>query len=459
MAWSVSADVERFDEALEWFLQRTILTDEERRAIPAGARTNAFWVAGSLQADQVQRVFDSLEKAIEQGEPFEEWRKRVRKELASDAHAETVFRNATQGAYNAGRWAQMTEPSVSKFRPFWMYDAIRDSRTTELCQGLNGTILPHDHPWWDTHIPPLHHRCRSSIRNLRRSEAERRGVTPQPPDAPPQEGFGASPRLRTGWRPDLTKYDPAIAAELPRKEPPPPPPPPPRKELDSLPEGKLPRKEPPSPRFLAEAKRRAEGFDPGLRNAVREYTDGGGAYSMIRDAGRLSEAEWVDRYPAAADEYRRLRRVAEELTDGILRHGGLDTTPRVLYRGMRLPRSVVEDFVNADAVVADTVSSTSHNASIGLNFTGGNPDFPGDTPILLRLRLRHAVNTLSVESISEVAGEGEILIAAGKRFRVTGAERVDYLDETLIVVDAEEAGPRDVLDPSRTVRLEVLPQR
>src|SRR5690606_14826431 len=201
MTWAVSADVERFDEALEWFLGRTILTDEQRRAIPARARARSFWIAGVAQLDVVQDVFDELDKAIANGEPFEEFRKRVQSKLTAawgkedPARIETIFRNAAQSSYNAGRWAQMTEPSVAEFRPFWMYDAIQDDRTTPLCKELDGTILHHQDAFWDTHIPPLHHSCRSSIRNLRRAEAERRGITTTRPDAPVPEGWGLSPRV------------------------------------------------------------------------------------------------------------------------------------------------------------------------------------------------------------------------------------------------------------------------
>src|SRR5690606_31273387 len=127
MAWAVTADVERFDEAVDWFLARTVITGGQARDLDARAKAEAFWVGGGLQLSQIQRVFDSIAQAAERGEPFEEWRKRVRDELRNDAHAETVFRNAVQRQYNAGRWRQMTEPSVAKFRPYFMYDAILDS--------------------------------------------------------------------------------------------------------------------------------------------------------------------------------------------------------------------------------------------------------------------------------------------------------------------------------------------
>src|SRR5690606_34072074 len=105
MGWAVTADVERFDEAVDWFLARTVITGDVARSLDDRLKVEAFWVGGGLQLSQIQRVFDKIAEAATTGESFEEWRKRVRNELTNDAHAETVFRNAIQRQYNAGRWA------------------------------------------------------------------------------------------------------------------------------------------------------------------------------------------------------------------------------------------------------------------------------------------------------------------------------------------------------------------
>lgn len=222
MAWTVSADVEQFDAALEHFLDRTVLTDAERLAIPNEAATQAFWISGATELDTVQFVHDEIAKALASGAPFEEFKKNVSEKLTkawgkeNPARIETIFRTATQTAYNAGRYAQMTEPSVLKFRPYWLFDAVIDSHTTATCRICNQTLLPADSPWWDSHTPPLHFSCRSGIRNLRVAEAEKKGVT-EAPDAVPPDGFGASPKVAQQWRPDPVGKDPALMAELRRK--------------------------------------------------------------------------------------------------------------------------------------------------------------------------------------------------------------------------------------------------
>jgi SPP1 gp7 family putative phage head morphogenesis protein len=217
MAWKVTAEAGRFDEAVDHFASRVVLSDDERKTIPADARSRAFWIAGVAQLDIVQRVQDRLAKAIADGTTVEDFKKAVRADLKTqtDAHIETVFRNATQTAYNAGRWHQMSAPSVVRFRPYWLFDAILDGRTTQVCKVCGGTLLAADDPWWDTHWPPLHHRCRSSVRCLRRSEAEKRGISAAP--VVDTKGFGSSPRVAREWRPQTEGRAERLMAELERK--------------------------------------------------------------------------------------------------------------------------------------------------------------------------------------------------------------------------------------------------
>lgn len=220
MAWRVTSEVGRFDEALDHFASRITLIDAERKRVPAESRSRAFWIAGVAQLDVVARVREKVTKAIADGQSLEDFKKGVRADLktTTDAHIETVFRNATQAAYNAGRWHQMTEPSVLRFRPYWLYDAVLDGRTTPICNGLNGTLLAASDPWWDSHTPPMHHRCRSSVRSLRKSEAEKRGLTQVLSDEPVPSGFGLSPRVAQEWRPESGSRPADLLAEITRKQ-------------------------------------------------------------------------------------------------------------------------------------------------------------------------------------------------------------------------------------------------
>lgn len=226
MAWSVTADPERFEEADAWFRSRIPYTIEQYDALDDKARKQAFWITAALELNAVQTIFDELAKSNEKGTPFEEFQKNVEEKLGKLApdgfHLETVYRNWVQKAYNTGRWHQLQDPELTLLRPYLMFDAVLDSRTTPTCKACDGIVKRHDDGFWLTHCPPLHHRCRSSLRSLRAREAQRRGITEGVPEGTdPQDDFGKAPPL-TGddehLEPKETRFDPEVWAEFKRRQ-------------------------------------------------------------------------------------------------------------------------------------------------------------------------------------------------------------------------------------------------
>jgi len=223
----VTADLSRFDEALRWFLQRVILTDDELDTLNAKARMQSFWLAGGDQMRLVQDVFDGITAALNTGESFHLFKKLVSAKLASawggvNPHrVETIWINAMQRAYGGGRYRQLTKPVMKRLRPYWMYDAVMDGRTTTICKERDGKVVAQDDPWWDANYPPLHHRCRSGVRALTERQAKRKGITTAPAfDERPTDGFGASPKNDMGAtvKPDLSKFDAQLADKMRDKQ-------------------------------------------------------------------------------------------------------------------------------------------------------------------------------------------------------------------------------------------------
>lgn len=163
MSWDVSADPDRFDEALAWFESRFPVTEELLSELGGYAGARAWTVAGVAQLDIVLELFVSIATAIETGQSLSDWKKTAKPLLkkawgdVSSHRLETIFRTNVQTAYNRGRYVQMKR--VSSTRPYWMFDAILDSRTTPTCTARDRVLLPQDHPWWSTNYPPLHHQC------------------------------------------------------------------------------------------------------------------------------------------------------------------------------------------------------------------------------------------------------------------------------------------------------------
>lgn len=210
--WNVSSDPADFDAAVEWFRKRVPVSDEDWKTLTGESRRKAFKVAGVAQLDTVTAVWDALEKAIAQGTTLEEFRKAVQEKLtrewgsARGTRIETIFRTNLQLAYSAGRYRQMNDQDVVDRRPFRMYSAVMDSRTSEICRPLDGTVLPADDEFWKTHVPPLHFNCRAQVLTLTEDQAGSRGVAKKAPEAaPPLDGFGLPPE-ESDWKLEAAKY-------------------------------------------------------------------------------------------------------------------------------------------------------------------------------------------------------------------------------------------------------------
>lgn len=76
----------------------------------------------------------------------------------------TEYNLAVAGGQMASKWVTIADNAAAL--PLLEFDAILDSQTTALCQGLNGTILPINHPFWNVYYPPNHYNCRSTVRQL-----------------------------------------------------------------------------------------------------------------------------------------------------------------------------------------------------------------------------------------------------------------------------------------------------
>ncbi len=226
MIWPIGIE---FREATDFLLARTVTPRPTREAIAAGASAEAFWVSDITSLSVVSDVYESINVAVATGASFETWRAEVidalrenypadMSEAAVDRRVELVFRNNVQRAYSAGRYQQAQEPAVLAARPYFMYDAILDDRTTDLCRGLNGTIRRQDDPFWNTHVPPLHHACRAGLRTLSQRQVEARGGETLTPHADPvPAGFGARPGTSAPYRPPPDRYPAPLNAALQRR--------------------------------------------------------------------------------------------------------------------------------------------------------------------------------------------------------------------------------------------------
>lgn len=149
------------------------------------------------------KILNSIYSSFEAGETFEEWKEMIfstGKFNKDDAYFKTVYRQNIFNSYNAGLYEQQ-ERNIN-LKPYGLFDAVGDDRTTEICNQNNGLIYPINHPWWNTNYPPLHFNCRSERialsmedmkdNNLNTSTIGQMNLN-QNTGAKPQEGFGGNP--------------------------------------------------------------------------------------------------------------------------------------------------------------------------------------------------------------------------------------------------------------------------
>lgn len=213
----VDDDPVKFQAAIDAFRARVPMTDDEYEELEENEREFAFTVANVAQAELVADVYEAVARAIEDGTDLDDFKDQIGDALEESwggeepGRLENIFRTNVMGAYNAGRYAEATEPAVKAERPYWRMDGIGDDRQTDICEACDGVCLPADDPWWQTHYPPLHYQCRDHVSTLTEEQARSAGITASPPDIKAMPGFGAAPSSGgTDWEPSTEDMPPAI---------------------------------------------------------------------------------------------------------------------------------------------------------------------------------------------------------------------------------------------------------
>jgi SPP1 gp7 family putative phage head morphogenesis protein len=173
----------------------------------------AFTVAKVAKTDLLVTIHKSLIDAQERGIPFERWQAELQPELeragwwgrvqdreltgtsraifVGPRRLRTIYETNLRMSRAVALWDRI---QASKARlPYLRYSAVLDGRTRPLHRKWHNTILPVDHPWWQTHFPPNGWRCRCTVVQMGESDLARRGM--QVSDGPPDDG-----PVRPFWR-------------------------------------------------------------------------------------------------------------------------------------------------------------------------------------------------------------------------------------------------------------------
>jgi hypothetical protein len=139
----------------------------------------AFAVAGVMRLDVLRTIRDQVDSAVANGTGFEEFERALKRQLVAKGwwgnieitdpatgevrttkfnpqRLALIFDVNMRQSHAAGRWAR----GMRSRMPFIVYRTMGDERVRQSHRPWDYLVLPRDHPFWDTHIPPNGWRCR-----------------------------------------------------------------------------------------------------------------------------------------------------------------------------------------------------------------------------------------------------------------------------------------------------------
>ena len=170
-----------FSKAINWFIKKFPILYDHLDDVTKKVNETFFYIKRSLELETTRTLYNNLLDNLSNGGTFKDWLETSKTILDktglgdSPWYLELVYRNNMQSSYNAG--AFYNQELNKKNKPYGLYDAIDDERTSEICQILNGKVYPLDHPFWNRYLPPNHHGCRSKRITLSKEELEEYGLT------------------------------------------------------------------------------------------------------------------------------------------------------------------------------------------------------------------------------------------------------------------------------------------
>ena len=138
---------------------------------------SAFTVAKAMQMDVLSDIRSEVERAIEEGITLREFQKELTPrlqalgwwgqqpmpdpltgevktvQLGSPRRLKTIYNVNLRTAREAGQWQRIER--TKKGLPYLLYQLGSSRKHRVQHVAWNGTLLPVDNPWWDTHTPPL----------------------------------------------------------------------------------------------------------------------------------------------------------------------------------------------------------------------------------------------------------------------------------------------------------------
>ena len=203
-----------FAEQVEFFRNKLNLPTERWDDLLHEAHDRSFVVAGAMKADLLDDLRRAVDKAIEKGTGLEEFRRQFKEIVQKNGwtgwtgegtkageawRTRVIWETNLASSRAAGRYKQLTDPELLARRPYWKYihsDSVLHPRPQHLA--WNGMVLPHDHPFWQTHFPPNGWGCGCRVTAVRSPKEGDKTTPPEGWDAISPK-TGAPQGIDKGW--------------------------------------------------------------------------------------------------------------------------------------------------------------------------------------------------------------------------------------------------------------------
>lgn len=208
-----------FGEAIDYLRRKVDLPTQRWDDLLRHAHVRAFTIAGVAQAEMLGDFRAAIDRARAEGSGFDAFRKTFDEivdrtgwtfnargstdEERRDWRARVIYNTNMRTSYMAGRWEQMTDPDVLRYRPYWRYrhNYARHPRKQHLA--WNGKVWMADNPVWRVIYPPNGWGCNCDVEAL--SEGQFQALGKSSPDPTPDLNSRVAKDPRTG-EPE-TRYD------------------------------------------------------------------------------------------------------------------------------------------------------------------------------------------------------------------------------------------------------------
>jgi SPP1 gp7 family putative phage head morphogenesis protein len=222
-------------EAKRYLARKAVVETENWDDLKWGEHAHAFTAAHSRNAAVLDDIFGLLNNAMEAGESFGEFQKKLRGLMEEKGwygradkgpddkdyigwRTRLIYHVNMRTAYEAGRYRQQVRGA--ELRPVWEYISklAGDNRRQEHI-ALHGKAFRYDDPFWDQNRPPNGWGCECSVVSLSEAGAERDGVEILASDdggnPPPLAGLDGKAVDWSNFTPEAWRYNPGKEALAP----------------------------------------------------------------------------------------------------------------------------------------------------------------------------------------------------------------------------------------------------